>query len=344
MKFLFTELPLPWVAGLFFGLGACVGQFAFQMIRRLTPEDGLVSLPVDVSQGARWRQCLPIFSSLLFNRRKGLGDPSVESWRLWIELSTAVLFAAYVVAMVGFDCQQTPEVAPSDAWRYGRIFYHLVLITLLVIATGTDFHSYFIPDPVTLTGLLIGLIGATLSGELQMIHIWVDWNQEMPGLRGPYFPDWLNPHRHFHGLAWSAAGAFAGAGIVWLVRAISSFLLGQPTLGLGDVTLMAMIGSFVGWQPVVFVLLLGPLCGLVVGLTVRFVTGKTYLPFGPYLSVAAVIVLLSWKWLWLYTRTTFGHWPSMAKLAGASFLMMIVLLGLIRLYRAIPGKSRREGR
>jgi len=340
MTFLFSELPLPMVALLFFGVGVCVGQVASKIIRRLTVEDESVSLSESVSRETIWPKSLPILSSLRFSRHKTSEGQSVEPWRLWVELSTGLLYAAFVVAFVGFDCQQTPEVAPSDVWRYGRIIYHLILITLLVIATGTDFHSYIIPDCVAFIGLVIGLAGATISGELQMVHIWVDWNQVIPGLRGPYFPDWLHPHAHWHGFAWSASGAIAGAGIIWLVRAISSFLLGQPTLGLGDVTLMAMIGSFIGWQPVIFVFLLGPLCGLVVGLSVRLLTGKTFLPLGPYLSVATVIVLFSWKWLWLLTRNTFGDWPSLAKLGGAALIAMIVLLGLIRFYRAIPGKSR----
>ena len=80
--------------------------------------------------------------------------------------------------------------------------------------------------------------------------------------------------------------------MTWLVRWLSSVVLGQESLGLGDVTLMAMIGSFLGWQPLVFVFLLAPLCGIAMGLGVRLVTNRTYIPFGPYLSMAAVVVLV----------------------------------------------------
>ena len=57
--------------------------------------------------------------------------------------------------------------------------------------------------------------------------------------------DWIKESHHLHGLAWSLAGLAAGAGITWLVREISSRVLGQEALGAGDVTLMAMIGAIV---------------------------------------------------------------------------------------------------
>jgi leader peptidase (prepilin peptidase)/N-methyltransferase len=109
-----------------------------------------------------------------------------------------------------------------------------------------------------------------------------------------------------------------------------------------------MIGSFLGWQPVVFVFLLAPMCGLAIGLFVRLFTSRTFVPYGPYLSAATVVVLFSWKWLWLPTRELFGHWPSLATLAGVALAALVILLTLLRLYRAIPvtrgqGRNRLEG-
>ena len=66
-------------------------------------------------------------------------------------------------------------------------------------------------------------------------------------------------------------------------------MLGQEAMGLGDVTLMAMIGSFLGWQPVLFVFLLAPFCGIVVGLVAKTMLNRSYVPYGPYLSVAALL-------------------------------------------------------
>ena len=130
-----------------------------------------------------------------------------------------------------------------------------------------------------------------------------------------------------------------GAGVTWIARAVSSRVLGQEAMGLGDVTLMAMIGSFLGWQAVLLVFMLAPLAGLSVGLLVRLLSGKTYLPYGPWLSLAAGFVLFRWAWLWQKTRLVFSDWLSMAALAGIALGGFVALLVLIRLYRAIPGRS-----
>jgi leader peptidase (prepilin peptidase)/N-methyltransferase len=196
-----------------------------------------------------------------------------------------------------------------------------------------------IPDAITVPGVIFAVAGATYSGELQIVHIWIDWNNEQFPT-GPYIPAWLDQHRHLHGLAWSLTGLVAGAGITWCVRVVSSLLLGQESLGFGDVTLMAMIGAFVGWQPVVLIFLLAPFCGLLVVAVVRLSSGRTYVPYGPFLSAAAVVVLFAWKWLWHPMRYIFGHAPSLILLGVAALVALVVLLGLLRLYRTIPVTRR----
>jgi leader peptidase (prepilin peptidase)/N-methyltransferase len=138
----------------------------------------------------------------------------------------------------------------------------VVLIALMLAVTATDLRACLIPDFVTIGGLVWGLALAVISGDLQIEHVWCDWNREIPQIAGAYIPPWMALHPHSHGLVWSAAGALVAAGGIWVVRGVSSAVIGRETMGLGDVTLMAMIGSFLGWQPVVFVLLLAPLCAI----------------------------------------------------------------------------------
>lgn len=258
------------------------------------------------------------------------------------ELLTGVLFAGYFLAVYRFGAHAT-DVTPSPLWEYGRGVAHLILIALLVAGTATDFREYIIPDQVTVPGVLLGVGIAFASGDTQLMNLWVDWNQEIPGLQGPYIPEWIKNHTHLHGLGWSLAGLAAGAGITWIVRVVSSLVLGQEALGFGDVTLMGMIGSFVGWQPIVFVFLFAPLCGLVAGLAVRVFANRSYVPYGPYLALSTIGVLFSWRWLWMLElrdsfsmRRFFGDPVGLAILAGISLVALVVLLGSVRLYRAIP--------
>ncbi len=256
-----------------------------------------------------------------------------------IVLLTAILFYALTWAEQTARVLDSPEIQPSKFGRDWRLYYHLVLISLLIMATAIDFDCYVIPDLITIPGMLIGLIGAFAAGEFQICHLWVDWTVSIPQLRGPDIPAWYDPHKHLHGLAWSSAGLVAGAILTWLARFVSSRVLGQEAMGFGDVTLMAMIGSFLGWQAVTLVFLLAPLAGLTVGVLIRLVSGKTYLPYGPWLSVAAICVLFRWGWLWEQTRSIFSDWLSLIVLAGIGSIGFVVLLGLTRLYRAIPVRS-----
>lgn len=252
---------------------------------------------------------------------------------------TAILFTAYLMAADQWRWLDIDEVQPSAFGRMMRLGYHLALISLLIAATAIDFDCYMIPDQITVPGTILGVLGACAIGELQLCHLWVDWHLAIKDLRGPYIPDWYDKHRILHALAWSLSGMAMGAGVTWIARAVSSRVLGQEAMGLGDVTLMAMIGSFLGWQAVLLVFMLAPLAGLSVGLLVRLLSGKTYLPYGPWLSLAAGFVLFRWAWLWQKTRLVFSDWLSMAALAGIALGGFVALLVLIRLYRAIPGRS-----
>ena len=65
-------------------------------------------------------------------------------------------------------------------------------------------------------------------------------------------------------------------------------------MGYGDVKLLAMIGSFFGWQGVLLSLLVGSFTGAVVGVSVMIVEKKDMkykIPFGPFLSLGALTFL-----------------------------------------------------
>ena len=267
-------------------------------------------------------------------------EPPRRRETLVATLITGSLFALGAFAIVAMEGQRIHEVVPSLFWRNGRLLSHFVLLALLITATATDLREYIIPDWITYPGTLFGAILATASGDAQLIHFWVDWNHPLVAVIGPEIPEWIKQHPHWHGLVWSVAGAISGAGITWLSRLVSSVVLGQEAMGLGDVTLMAMIGSFLGWQPMVFVFLFAPFCGIFVGVVVKTMVNRSYVPYGPYLSVAALIVMFFWKWIWQWEptprvsiRKLFGDIPSLAILATVSFVLLSILLGIVRWWR-----------
>jgi len=240
-------------------------------------------------------------------------------------------------------CQTVTEVRPSMEFWQNRLPFHLVFIFLLTTATIADLLDYVIPDAIVVAGILIAIAFATLTGELQLIHVWVDWDYDFVMLYGPYLPEWMKQHQHLHGLVWSLCGLLTGAGLMWGARIAAHLILGIPAIGFGDVTLMAMIGAFMGWQPTLCVLSIAPIVGLVLGVGGRIITGRSFVAFGPYLCIAALIVLCTWRLLWeeIQLKIIFSHWPTIAGMVSGSFAAFCVLLFALRIFRAVPAERLR---
>ena len=69
-------------------------------------------------------------------------------------------------------------------------------------------------------------------------------------------------------------------------------------MGFGDVTLMAMIGAFLGWQAAFLIFFLAPFTALLIAAAQRILTGQRHIAFGPYLCLATLIVVLGWNAVW----------------------------------------------
>ncbi len=330
----FVQEPLWLRLTAVFALGALIGRVLVNWISRMDLPESIWQTDPSTSAVRRRLAEIPL-AGFLFADHQNSRSALRRRAALAVELVTGGLYVGLVYCVIDLHSQQTPEEG-SGFYIHWRLLFQFLLIAFLVAATVVDLEFYLIPDAITLTGAVVGVTMATAVGYLQLVPLWVDWNQAIPGLAGPYIPPWIKVHAHWHGAAWSLTGLAVGAGMTWIVREAASRVMGQEALGLGDVTLMGMIGSFLGWQAVVFVFLLAPPCALLVGLAVRLSSGRTYVPYGPYLSVAAVVVLYSWKWLWTPTQAIFGDLVTLALLGSAALVSLVILLGLVRLYRLIP--------
>jgi len=85
-----------------------------------------------------------------------------------------------------------------------------------------------------------------------------------------------------------------GGGSLFLVATLYQWLFKREGMGGGDVKLLAMIGAFLGWKAVILTILLSSLIGSVIGILIMVLKGKNFryaIPFGPFLSLGAVIAL-----------------------------------------------------
>jgi leader peptidase (prepilin peptidase)/N-methyltransferase len=104
------------------------------------------------------------------------------------------------------------------------------------------------------------------------------------------------------GMRDSLLGIVIGGGIIYLVGFLFDLvyfkLLKRPpiqgeteSMGGGDVKLLAMIGAFLGWKSAVLTFFLAPFFGIILGV-VNLVAKKDHtVPYGPFLSLAALVSL-----------------------------------------------------
>ena len=89
-------------------------------------------------------------------------------------------------------------------------------------------------------------------------------------------------------------GAACGGGFLWLIAEGYFRLRHKEGMGLGDVKMMLMIGSFAGWKGALLTILAASVMGSLIGLLFMAVgrRGRDYQwPFGSFLGIAAVGVV-----------------------------------------------------
>ena len=82
--------------------------------------------------------------------------------------------------------------------------------------------------------------------------------------------------------------------VPYLEVTTDNLILPREAMGLGDVKFMAAIGAFLGWQAVIFSLMVSSVIGAIVGVTLialRRQAWSSRLPYGPYIALAATIWL-----------------------------------------------------
>lgn len=154
-------------------------------------------------------------------------------------------------------------------WQHGLTLQSLAwcgFAAMLVVLSSVDLRTMLLPDALTQPLLWCGLITAALGWMPISVHT-------------------------------SLWGAVAGYSVLWLIAAAFELLTQQDGMGQGDFKLLAAIGSWLGWQALLPVLLLASTCGVVAGMwwRIRRQNGdesNLYIPFGPFLAGAAMVLVL----------------------------------------------------
>lgn len=147
------------------------------------------------------------------------------------------------------------------------LLYFLGLVAPLIVITFIDLAHRIIPDVISLSGIAVGFIIRAILAPA--------------GAFGDEMFD-------------AVIGMIVGGGLFWLIAFVYETLKHQEGLGGGDVKLAAMLGTFLGWKGLCFVLLASSLLGSIIGITMMAILRKGLkfaIPFGPFLAVGALLYL-----------------------------------------------------
>ncbi len=164
--------------------------------------------------------------------------------------------------------------------------------------------------------------------SLRICGIWISGSLAITGV-------WWTCGFSWAGLLSSLTGMAAGMVIIWAVRLVGGAVLRKEAMGFGDVTLMAMIGAFTGWQAILIIFFLAPLAGLVVGL-LQFLLHRTQvIPYGPFLCLATLVTLVYWSPIWVHLQPAFAVRGLIPITMVACLVVLAVLLGGMQLVKRL---------
>jgi len=267
--------------------GAVWGSFLNVVIYRLPRELSLVrpgSRCGSCETPVRWYDNVPIISYLVLRGRcRACGEAFSPRYAL-VEAACGVLSLALFDAAV-LPLHPDTLFGGLALWAWYQVFvYGLVAITFI------DLEWTFIPDELSLPATAIGVGGAFAIPRLD-------------GLTMLY-------------------GAVGATAFLMLVYGLGWLIFRREAMGLGDVKLLAMIGAFLGWKALPFVLFASAVQALIAtaGATLwsratgrtneltmtteqldeRFdevglyedEESRTVIPYGPFLALAAIEALL----------------------------------------------------
>jgi len=255
---------IAWIVVFIFG--AIVGSFLNVCIHRM-PNGESVVWPSSHCPKCKKRipayDNIPFISYILLGGRCRFCKERISLRYPLVEFLTAVLFLLFYM-------------------RFGLSFdflLYIVLVCLLITASFIDIAHRIIPDEVSLGGIVLGI----LLSVVRSVHI------------NPFF--WQGRF-----LLDSFLGVIVGGAIIYFSGFIFDLiyfkLLKKPpiqgeteSMGGGDVKLLAMIGAFLGWKLALITFFIAPFFGLSVGVINLILKKDHTIPYGPFLSLAAILAL-----------------------------------------------------
>lgn len=133
----------------------------------------------------------------------------------------------------------------------------LTFVSTILVVIISDLKYLIIPDEVLLfSGVM--LIIERLIGKVELLSLMLD--------------------------------ALIPFAILLLIKLMGDFMFKKESLGGGDIKLMIIFGIVIGWENCILLVVLGSIIALPISLIVLIIKKTNIIPFGPFLSIAALII------------------------------------------------------
>jgi leader peptidase (prepilin peptidase) / N-methyltransferase len=255
-----------------FVLGASIGSFLNVVIYRLPAGLSILYPPSRCPQCLHklgLRENIPVFGWLALGGRCRHCHTKISPRYPIVEAVTGIIF---LCVFWRFDV----SIQTLGYWTFCSWLLALSLI---------DLDTMTLPEPLTRSGLMLGLLFQLAIGYATKNSLAGAINQLMVGI----------------------VGAVLG---IWLLNSITIFgalIFGKDAMGWGDGKLAAMMGAWLGWKYLLLASFIACALGAFIGggaIALKIISRQQPMPFGPFLAMGSVVVVF-WGELLL---TTYLRW------------------------------------
>lgn len=277
-----------------FAMGCCIASFLNVCIWRIPRGESVAWPPSHCPKcGAviRWYQNIPVVSWCCLRGKCANCHEPISIRYTVVELLGGVLFlAAFLQWGQPFFLRAAPALGLHRLGCIWSVFAYWLVFAGLILGSFVDLEHFYLPDRVTIGGMVLGVPLSFLVPELQ---------GERDGLVA---------------LAWSAGGLAFGFLFLWGIGWTFSKIVKKDALGFGDVKLVGAIGAFFGPGAVLFTIVVSSFTGAVAGVAMILrgrakLGGFTAVPYGPFLALGAVA--------WMFWGPEILHWYLRLNMRGA---------------------------
>lgn len=149
-----------------------------------------------------------------------------------------------------------------------KFFIAITFISVLIVITISDIESYIIPDEVLITGVVLIIIELIIKMRLENLNV-------------------------LEGLIYPVLNGVASFTLLYLFKLFGDKVFKKESLGGGDIKLLFVIGLTLGFDMSIVTVFLASFIALPLSIISLIKNDNNIIPFGPYLSLASVIILLT---------------------------------------------------